>query len=99
MRRATGVDGWIIADACRWYACRAIRIDNSSSRASIEADVVAEGSMRDFYGLNRAMHAVVEGAIARCRSAGLNIDNVRAPMPAVTPAATPRFAAALDAEL
>ncbi len=74
--RATAVDGWIVADACRWYALRVRRIDDSGARATIEADVVERGSIRDFFGLNRAMHAVVEGAIYASRIGFLSAEQV-----------------------
>lgn len=64
---ATAVDGWIIADACRWYAFRVSSIDNEKPRAEIVADVVDRGRIRDFFGFNRAKHAVVEAAILATR--------------------------------
>ncbi|NLY02178.1 MAG: DUF447 family protein [Rhodopirellula sp.] len=78
LRRAAGVDGWIVADACRWYALRAKRIDDSGARACVEADVVGHGSIRDFCGLNRGMYAVVEGAIFASRIGLLSAGEVMA---------------------
>lgn len=64
---ATAVEGRILADACRWYAFRVVSIDDRQERTEILADVVARGTRRDFFGFNRAMHAVVEAAILATR--------------------------------
>ena len=64
---AQGVEGWILADACRWYALRVVTIDASAPRAEVESEVVDCGRLRDFFGLNRAKHAVVEAAILATR--------------------------------
>ncbi len=39
----------------------------ATERVSIEADVVHAGRTRDFFGFNRAKHAVVEAAILATR--------------------------------
>ena len=75
---AEAVHGWIVADACRWYALRAARIDATGPRAEIAADVVDQGRLRDFWGFNRAMHAVVEGAILASRIGLLPGEQIRA---------------------
>ncbi len=77
---AAAVEGFVLADACRWYAFRVRRIDASSPRARIDAEVVAHGRLRDFFGLNRAKHAVVEAAILATRLAIVPADEVRAEM-------------------
>jgi len=74
---AKAVEGWILADACRWYAFRVESIEASGPRAEIEAVVVAEGRIRDFLGLNRAKHAVVEAAILATRLALLPPGEIR----------------------
>jgi hypothetical protein len=74
---AQAVEGWILADACRWYAMRVTSIDVSGPRAHVEVEVVAEGRMRDFFGLNRAKHAVVEAAILATRVAWIPHEEIR----------------------
>ncbi len=74
---AQAVEGWILADACRWYALRVASIDASGPRAKVEAEVVAEGRLRDFFGLNRAKHAVVEAAILATRVAWISPEEIR----------------------
>lgn len=83
--RAEGVDGWILAGACRWYALRATRIDDSADRAEVLAEIVGQGRLRDFFGLNRAKHAVVEAAILATRVRFLPHDEIRAAMTRLAP--------------
>jgi hypothetical protein len=64
---AESVNGFVIADACRWYALRVTSIDDGQSRSRISAEVVDRGRIRDFFGFNRAKHAVVEAAILATR--------------------------------
>jgi hypothetical protein len=67
LRRAKTVDGYIIADACRWYEFEVTSIDDSHDRATLTCTVVDRGRGRDFFGFNRAKHAVVEAAILATR--------------------------------
>jgi hypothetical protein len=64
---ATQVRGHILQDACRFYEFRVDRIDDSQERTEIDATVVAGGQLREFFGFNRAKHAVVEAAILATR--------------------------------
>lgn len=64
---APSVDGQILADACRWYAFRTTAIDDREPRVTIECEVVDQGRIRDFFGFNRAKHAVIEAAILSTR--------------------------------
>ncbi len=65
--RAEAVEGFILAGACRWYAFRVRELDDREARTNIVAEVVASGRLRDFFGFNRAKHAVVEAAILATR--------------------------------
>jgi uncharacterized protein len=80
MRPAEAVEGRILADACRWYELQVRALDESQPRAEIEAEVVAWGRGRDFSGLNRAKHAVVEAAILATRLHLVAADEVREEM-------------------
>jgi uncharacterized protein len=64
---AEAVEGFILAGACRWYAFRVRELDDREPRTNIVADIVASGRLRDFFGFNRAKHAVVEAAILATR--------------------------------
>ncbi|MDA0658626.1 MAG: DUF447 family protein [Planctomycetota bacterium] len=67
MMPAPGVRGWIVRDACRWYAFRVRSALTSGPRIDMTCDVVAHGALREFWGLNRAKHAVLEAAILATR--------------------------------
>jgi hypothetical protein len=73
---AAAIDGVILADACRWYAFRVATLDDSAERTRIECQVVDRGRIRDFFGFNRAKHAVVEAAILATRTDFLPADQI-----------------------
>ncbi len=77
LRPAERVRGAVLADACRWYEFRITSRDDRSERVQLEAEVVHAGRGRDFFGLNRAMYAVVEAAILATRTAFLPMDEIR----------------------
>lgn len=66
---AQRVRGQIVRDACRYYEFRVQSVDTRTERVTIEAEVVHAGRLRDFFGFNRAKHAVVEAAILATRLA------------------------------
>ncbi len=78
LQPTTAIDGVILSDACRWYAFRVTELDDSQERTRIECEVVDRGRLRDFFGFNRAKHAVVEAAILATRTAFLPADEIRA---------------------
>jgi hypothetical protein len=75
--RADAIEGVILADACRWYAFRVESLDDRDERTRIAARVVDRGRFRDFFGFNRAKHAVVEAAILATRLGLLDADYIR----------------------
>jgi hypothetical protein len=72
------VDGRVLASACRWYEFRIDSIDDSEQRTECHATVVHTGRLRDFFGFNRAKHAVLEAAIMATRTHLLERDDVLA---------------------
>ena len=74
------IDGVSLDHACRWYAFRVLSIDDKDQRANIMCQVVASKRQRDYFGLNRAKHAVVEAAILATRLSLIPADQVRAEM-------------------
>ncbi|HTN73798.1 MAG TPA: DUF447 domain-containing protein [Pirellulaceae bacterium] len=56
-----------LADTCRWFAFRVTLLDDAAERTTIDCEQVATGHVRDFFGFNRAKHAVLEGAILATR--------------------------------
>ena len=70
----------MISDACRWYALQLRTLDDECERAEIVCDVVGQGRIRDFFGFNRAKHAVLEAAILATRTEFLAADEILAEM-------------------
>ena len=75
---AHAVTGKILADACRWYAFRVADVDETSERITMTAQVVDCGTIREFFGFNRAKHAVLEAAILATRVNFLPHDEILA---------------------
>lgn len=61
------VKGYILRDACRYYAFKVDHIDQSQDRAEIDVTIVWDGHIRDHFGFNRAMYAVLEASILATR--------------------------------
>jgi hypothetical protein len=64
---AEKIRGSVLADCCRWYEFEVRELDDSLERAEMLAHVVYLGRRRDFFGFNRAKHAVLEAAILATR--------------------------------
>lgn len=64
---AERVSGRVLAEACRWFEFEVREIDDSEQRTEMRAEVVYRGWLRDFFGFNRAKHAVLETAILATR--------------------------------
>jgi hypothetical protein len=77
-RQADVIAGQILTDACRYYEFRVVELDDREERTAIVVETVAQGSQREFFGFNRAKHAVVEAAILATRADWLPMDEVLA---------------------
>jgi hypothetical protein len=75
---AAKIRGFVLQDACRYYEFRVIGIDDREERVHIKAETVHCGRLRDFFGFNRAKHAVVEAAILATRTAFLPMAEIEA---------------------
>jgi hypothetical protein len=75
---AARVRGFVLREACRYYEFRVRSLDESEERVRVEAEVVHSGRLRDFFGFNRAKHAVVEAAILATRTDFLPPDDIEA---------------------
>ncbi len=73
---ASRVQGFVLAEACRYYEFRVRSIDEREARVRIETEIVHEGRLRDFFGFNRAKHAVLEAAILATRTAFSPLDEI-----------------------
>lgn len=67
-RPAGTVAGVVLTGACRYYELKVVDLDDREDRTTIVADVVGSGTLRDFFGFNRARHAVLEAAILATRT-------------------------------
>ncbi|MEK6233320.1 MAG: DUF447 family protein [Planctomycetales bacterium] len=97
---ATAIEGRILEDACRWYAFRVREVDDSEPRSRMTAEVVDRGRLRDFFGFNRAKHAVLEAAVLATRvhmlDAGFLRDEFARLKVIVDKTSSPRESAAFD---
>jgi hypothetical protein len=59
---------FLLADCCRWFAFDVVTLFDQTERTTIECQVTDRGRVRDFFGFNRAKHAVVEAAILATRT-------------------------------
>ena len=66
-RPTTVISGQVLEAACRWYEFLVETLDASRERSEIECRVVHSGTLRDFFGFNRAKHAVLEATILATR--------------------------------
>ena len=74
---ATAVKGSILVAACRWYAFEVVSVDDQTERVTMECQVVDSGWQREFFGFNRAKHAVLEAAILATRIQFLPAELIR----------------------
>jgi hypothetical protein len=77
-RPAASVQGAVLDDACSWREVRVEAIDESAQRARVSTVVVDRGTGREFLGLNRARHAVLEASILASRARLLAAEDLRA---------------------
>jgi hypothetical protein len=84
-RPATGIEGAVLDDACSWREVRVEAIDDSAGRAAVTTVVVASGTGREFLGLNRARHAVLEASILASRARLIGADEIRAELSRLQP--------------
>lgn len=66
--------GPILKDACQWFSLRVVQLEDEEERTTIGCEMMEHGSLRDFFGFNRAKHAVLEAAILATRTAFLPAD-------------------------
>jgi uncharacterized protein len=77
-RPAASIEGAVLDDACSWREVRVEAIDDSSQRARVSTGVLDGGAAREFLGLNRARHAVLEASILASRARVLPAGDIRA---------------------
>jgi hypothetical protein len=77
-RPAASIDGAILDAACSWREVRVEAIDDDAPRARVTTLVVDRGAGREFLGLSRASHAVLEASILASRARRLPPEDIRA---------------------
>jgi hypothetical protein len=75
-RPAEAVAGRVLVGACRYHEFRVVERDERDERTTLVVETVAEGRLRDFFGLNRAKHAVVEASILATRTSLLPLGEI-----------------------
>jgi len=82
---AATVEGAVLDDACSWREVRVETLDDSVERARVSTVVVGRGTGREFLGLNRARHAVLEASILASRVRLLPAEDIRAELERLQP--------------
>ena len=62
------VNGYVLENACRWFEFEVTSMNDKEERTRIECRVTQQGQLREFFGFNRAKHAVLEAAILATRT-------------------------------
>src|SRR5207248_7015748 len=75
---AARVRGRVLRDACRYAEFRVRARAGTAERPAFEVEVLHAGRLRDFFGFNRAKHAVLEAAILATRTALLPPEQIEA---------------------
>jgi len=75
---ASLIRGFVLRDACRYYEFQVRSVNDSHDRTRIEAVVLHQARLRDFFGFNRAKHAVLEAAILATRTDFLPLEDIKA---------------------
>lgn len=75
-RKAEKVAGYLLRDHCRAFEFRVTSTDASRERVHLTAEVVQGHRGREFFGFNRAKHAVLEAAILATRFHLLPADEI-----------------------
>jgi uncharacterized protein len=75
-RPASLVRGRVIVGACRYHEFRVVEVDDREDRATLRCETVTSGTLREWFGFNRAKHAVIEAAILATRVGILPMDDI-----------------------
>lgn len=72
---------FFLTEACRWYRFEVETLDDSQDRTEIQCKIVESARLRDFFGFNRAKHAVLEAAILATRVGILPDKDIKTEIP------------------
>jgi hypothetical protein len=85
LQPAQRVRGQVLRDACRYAEFRVTSWGGNADRATLEVEVLHIGRLREFFGFNRARHAVLEAAILATRTALLPLETIEAEFARLAP--------------
>ena len=74
---AERVRGRVILNVCRFAEFLVREVDDRDDRTRVVAETLREKSVRDFFGFNRAKHAVLEAAIMATRTDRIPLRRIR----------------------
>lgn len=74
---AEKIPGRVLSSACRWLEFEIVDIKDDEPRTTMAARVIHQGWLRDYWGLNRAKHAVLEAAILATRVHLIDVEELR----------------------
>ncbi len=80
---AIRVPGRVLDDCCHWLEFEVVEYRPGSPRHELKCRIIHRGRHRDFWGFNRARHAVLEATILATRLGLLPDDNIRTAMQAL----------------
>lgn len=81
---AEGVATPRLEECCRWQSFRIAQAD-WSERATLSTQTIARGRVRDFFGFNRAKHAVLEATILATRTHMLEESDIASQLAVLRP--------------
>jgi hypothetical protein len=70
------IRGQVLRDACRYAEFRVTACEERGERSTFQVEVLHVGRFRDFFGFNRAKHAVLEAAILATRTSFLPLEQI-----------------------
>ncbi len=76
---------WRLDDCHRYFAVEATSVETESPRAKLVCRVVDSGTVRPFFGFNRAKHAVIEAAILATRTHLISATEIAAELARLRP--------------
>ncbi|MEQ8210983.1 MAG: DUF447 family protein [Lacipirellulaceae bacterium] len=85
MRKASGFEGMILTQACRWFSFEVVGLDDRSEMHHVYAKVAEKGTLREHFGFNRASSAILELAIMATRIKFLPAEEIRSAVERLSP--------------
>lgn len=78
--------GWLIREACHWFKLEIEDWNLDAPRSEARARLTAQGTLRPFWGWNRAKHGLLEAAILISRVHLMSVEELEAALDRIEPA-------------